>query len=80
MNDAFVARPSPFRTGLLLLAALGFVVLGLFFVGAFGPVPRPGQEWVGWMSTLFFGFCFVVGLQRLFDRRDQIVIDEAGID
>jgi hypothetical protein len=68
-----------FRTGLLLLAALGFVALGLFFVGAFGPVPRPGQEWVGWTSIPFFGLCFVVGLPRLFDRRDQIVIDGSGI-
>ena len=79
MRDAFVARPSPFRTGLLLLGALGFVALGLFFVGAFGPVPRPGSEWVGWLSILFFGFCFAAGLPRLFDRRDQIVVDGSGI-
>jgi len=79
VGDAFVARPSIFRTGLLLLGALGFVALGLFFVGAFGPVPGPGREWVGWLSILFFGLCFVAGLPRLFDRRDQIVVDGTGI-
>ena len=63
----------------MLLGALGFVALGLLFVGAFGPVPRPGREWVGWLSILFFGLCFVVGLPRLFDRRDQIVVDGSGI-
>lgn len=34
---------------------------------------------IGWMCLAFFGFCFVVALSSLFDRRPQLVISENGI-
>ena len=79
MEDRFVARPAPFRILLLSLASLGFVVLGIWLAGLLGPAPKPGREWVGWLSIVFFGFCFILGISRLFDRSDAIVIDQDGL-
>jgi hypothetical protein len=77
--DRFVARNSPLRLSLLLLAAIVFVALGLWVAGVFGPSPKPGREWFGWLAILFFGFAGVKGAQRLSDRSDQMVIDRNGI-
>ena len=54
-------------------------MLGIWLAGLLGPAPKPGREWVGWLSIIFFGFCFIVGIARLFDRGDQIVIDRKGL-
>jgi hypothetical protein len=79
MEDRFVARPAPFRILLLLLGSLCFVALGIWFAGLLGAAPKPGREWVGWLSILFFGFCFILGISRLFDRSDAIVVDQDGL-
>ena len=79
MGDRFVARPSPWRIVLLLAGAAGFVVLGAWIAGLFGPPPRPGREWIGWAALLFFGLCGAMGVFRLFDRDDQIVVDAGGL-
>ena len=79
MGDRFVARPSPLRILLLIALALGFVVLGVWIAGLLGPAPRPGKEWVGWAALLFFGLAAVMGVWRLFDRSDQIVVDGDGL-
>jgi hypothetical protein len=79
VNDRFVARNSPSRLALMLLAAAAFVALGLWIAGLFGPPPKPGREWLGWLAAVFFGFAGIVGVRRLFDRSDQLVIDRNGI-
>lgn len=79
MGDRFVARYSPGRLILLLLGAVAFVVLGAWVAGLLGPAPRPGREWVGWASMLFFGLCGLVVAPRFFDDEDQIVIDRNGV-
>jgi hypothetical protein len=63
---------------LLLAGSAVFVVGGLWMAGLFGP-SKPGDAWIGWVCVLFFGLATVVIGGRLFDRRDQIVIDERGI-
>jgi hypothetical protein len=79
VSERFVARPSRFRILLLILGSLGFVALGVWIAGLLGPPPRPGKEFAGWLSILFFGLCFVVGLFRLFERGDVIVVDRQGL-
>jgi len=79
MVERFVARPSPGRLMLLLLAALALVALGLWIAGAFGPPPDPGQAWIGYVVAPLFGLAALVGIRRLFDRDDQIIIDDQGI-
>lgn len=79
MPDRFVARNSRFRLLLLILLAIGFVVAGAWIAGLFGPPPRAGREWAGWLSMFFFGLCAVIAVPRLFDRSDQIVIDRNGV-
>lgn len=75
----FVARPSPARLTLLVLGSLAFVVLGAWVAGWLGPAPRPGREWIGWAAMLFFGLGAIVGVRRLFDQDDQIVVDGSGL-
>jgi hypothetical protein len=78
MED-FVARPSPWRIALMLLAALGFVAIGLWMTGIFGPPPKPGREWLGWLAVAFFGAITPIMVMRLFDGRDQVRISARGV-
>jgi hypothetical protein len=75
----FVARPSVAKLILLLLLAVGFVAAGLWMAGLGGVAPKPGKEWVGWLSIIFFGACGVAIFFRLFDRDDQIRISSIGV-
>lgn len=77
--QTFVARPSFVRLLLMLMASLAFVFGGVWMAGFLGEVPKPGKEWVGWMSMIFFGVCGVVIFVRLFDRDDQMKISSMGI-
>lgn len=83
--EVFVARTSSGRTSLLVLASLGFVVMGLWLVGWFGQPPatrrfsQDGAFWLGWITILFFGLTTLIGGARLFDRRPRIVVDAQGI-
>ena len=79
MNDRFVARNAPLRLLVLMAASIGIVALGLWIAGSFGPPPRPGREWIGWLAVTFFGICAIAFTRRLFDKKDQIVVDRNGI-
>ena len=80
MNDRFVARPSIIRQlGYIVLMA-GCGLLFLWAAGGLGGAPlRPGREWLGWLCAVLFGGGSLVLIRRLFDRRDQIVIDRRGV-
>lgn len=78
MSDAFVARNSPVRVLLLAALSAGFVAIGLWMIGAFGPEPDAPQ-WVGWLSIVFFGPCTLLILARLFEPSEQLRIDREGI-
>ena len=75
----FVARPTLWRLILLFLLSLGFVVGGFWAAGFFGHAPKPGKEWIGWLSIVFFGLCSVLIFGRLFDKNDQVRISSLGI-
>ncbi|NBC36688.1 hypothetical protein GTZ99_08975 [Novosphingobium sp. FSY-8] len=83
--EVFIARPSRWRTALLLLGAAGFVALGAWMLGGLGPAPvienaSAGKVWlVSWAAVLFFGLCAGALARRLFDQRDVLRIDAAGI-
>jgi hypothetical protein len=79
VGDRFVARNSLGRIALLLIGALIFVAGGLWLAGLFGPSPKPGREWIGWVTALFSGLAGLVLASRLFDREDWLVIDRNGI-
>lgn len=65
---------SPWKAIKLILLCSIFVVGGVFLLNS-SDAPR----WAGWMSILFFGLGYPVGLFHLFDRRPQIIINEIGI-
>ena len=75
----FVARPAFGHLLMILIASLAFVFGGLWIAGLLGEVPKPGKEWVGWLSVMFFGLCAVAIFIRLFDRDDQSKISSFGI-
>jgi hypothetical protein len=79
VGDRFVARNSLGRIALLLIGALIFVAGGLWLAGLFGPPPKPGREWIGWVAILFFGLGGLAMASRLFDRDDWLVVDRNGI-
>lgn len=78
-DDAFVARNAPVRVLLLAALAAGFVAIGLWIVGAFGPAPDDAPRWAGWLSIAFFGPGCVLILARLFQPSEQLRIDRDGI-
>ena len=65
---------SPWKAVQLILCCSLFVVLGVWGVKT-GNMPA----WISWVSILFFGLGYPVGLFNLFDRRPQIIINEIGI-
>lgn len=79
MDDRFVARNSLGRIALLLIGSLAFVAGGLWIAGLFGPPPKPGREWIGWIAAIFFGLAGFVSASRLFDRDDWLVVDRNGV-
>lgn len=79
MTGVFVAHNSRWRLLLLLLGGVVFVVLGIWLAGIAGQPLKPGVEWIGWLSILFFGACSILIFTRLFDNRDQIRISSSGL-
>jgi hypothetical protein len=81
----FAASSSRWRLGLVTLGAAGFVGLGLWMGGAFGPVHatvRHSQTYIfvlGWISVLFFGWCGLIGIRRFIDNAVQLEIGALGI-
>lgn len=70
---------------LLLLAALIFVGLGLWFVVA--PPALENTSWrnpanitlVGYASIIFFGICSLYFIHKLFDNKPGLIIDDTGL-
>lgn len=84
-RESFVAYPSLWRRALLASATLGFVVLGLWMVGAFGAVPTSNRNSYtaslikGWACLIFFGPLAVAYVPKLFETGEQLRIDALGI-
>lgn len=80
-----VVTGSRLRTGLLCVAALVFVVGGLWMAGALGPSPRIFRGGprsvlaaVGWLSVVVFALALLVLVGRLVRPRPALVLDELG--
>lgn len=83
--DDFVAYTSRWRTGILFLGSLAFVVLGAWMAGLLGPPPVSGRAspvvvvtW-GWIVIAFFGMCVVVSAKIWWDNHEQLRIGKLGI-
>ncbi|MDR7156394.1 hypothetical protein J2W40_003235 [Sphingobium xenophagum] len=84
MGD-FIAYPSKWRIALLAHLSAGFVVIGLWMIGFFGPIPSSRRYSaimvfvMGWVCTAFFGFCAVAVVTRLFTSGEDLRIGPTGI-
>ena len=84
MQD-FVAHNSRWRLAAIFLSAVGFVTLGIWFVGGFGEAPsstlRHGAYGIaiGWLCILFFGLCGLAIVKRFVDDRALLQIGPSGI-
>ena len=86
MSSTIEISLSKTKIFLLLLAGVGFVVLGVLFV--LNPerfennwvLGSPSQVWLaGLVSIIFFGLCVVFVGRKLFDERVGLIIDDSGI-
>lgn len=83
--DDFVAVPARKKIVPLILGCAGFVGLGLWMTGAFGPPQASDRYWsdlilmIGWSSVVFFGLCGVLWSLRLFDSGERLRIGADGI-
>ncbi len=82
--DEFVAYPSRWQIALLILVAFGFVLMGFWAVGAFGPPPvrraSPAvSNAIGWLCIAFFGCCGLALIKAFFDKRERLRINASGI-
>ena len=80
----FVARKSIGKTAALVMGCVAFVVIGLALIGVFGDLPskRAPTWWVlliGWVATLFFGFCGVSHTVNLLGPSEQLRVDHRGV-
>lgn len=73
----FKLYKSPWKALRVLGLTLPFIIGGIWAItkGA----PGTMDYIMGWFVTCFFGLGIPVGLFHLFDRRPQIIINEAGI-
>ena len=69
--ESFIAHNSRWRLAAIFLAAVGFVALGMWTIGAFGEVPSSSRYSttfsvvLGWMCILFFGICDVAIIKKI---------------
>jgi hypothetical protein len=70
---------------LLILVAFGFVSMGFWAVGAFGPPPVSDRaspavsNAFGWLCIVFFGFGGLVLIKAYFYKRERLRINASGI-
>lgn len=85
MGDKIEIPLSKIKIALLLIGAVIFVVLGVFFIlrpEQFASVRFRNAElirWAGVAATAFFGFCSVFIARKLFDTKAGLIIDWQGI-
>jgi len=65
---------SPWKAIKLILLSLPFVVAALYFL-----ISNDADKTMDWICICFFGLGIPLGLFNLFDRRPQIIMNEAGI-
>ncbi len=70
-----VVGSSRTRYFFLLLAAIGFVVGGVFLVAR----GSGADAWVGWMSIAFFGAGIPLFARQLLDSKPRVILDDAGV-
>lgn len=81
LDKTINVRRSPAKMALLAAGALAFVVTGIW-IGHLGYTEEGAGSFrlfIGILSVMFFGFCGVVGLVKLFDRRDAVSIRPEGL-
>ena len=84
-SNEFVAYTSRWQITLLILVAFGFVLMGFWAVGAFGPPPVSDRaspavsKAIGWVCIAFFGLCGLALIKAFFEKRERLRINASGI-
>jgi len=70
----------PFSKGkivMLTLGAVAFVVIAIWM--CLSPEMSAFRKVIAVVGILFFGWCAIIGLKKLFDQRPGLVVDEEGV-
>lgn len=84
MQD-FVAYPSRWRIGLLLLVLIALVAMELDLIGVFGPPAPSYRHWpavnfaMNWLMIIFFGMGALSFGKMLFAQGEELRIGTTGI-
>lgn len=89
--DETVIELNKTKMALLLLAACAFVAVGAWLLTHDAAAIRTGRSFrlffnepayaygLGLLSILFFGFCGVVAVRKLFDKKPGLVLNSSGL-
>jgi hypothetical protein len=85
-SDSFVAYTSRWQCALFAFGSLGFIIVGLWMVGAFGTAPTPTSQYpyleilgVGWFSVIIGPLAAIKWISKLFVTAEQLRVDAVGI-
>ncbi|MGY4397996.1 hypothetical protein ACVWZA_003198 [Sphingomonas sp. UYAg733] len=78
MDGGFVAHVSRWRSGLMVLGALAFVIAAGVIIRTEGATDRLAFG-IGWLAALFFGACALAGARQLLRTGPVMEIDARGI-
>lgn len=78
MAEAFVARVSRWRTGLMVVGSVVFVAAGVFLVNIHDP-EEPMMPFWGWACIIFFSVAGLAWSSQLFLTEPVLEIDAQGI-
>ena len=79
MPSTFIARASPWRTGLNCLLSVAITVAALWFAGAFGRQVSSVELIGGWIAAIAFVCIGIFAFSQIFDTSVKVKIGSDGV-
>jgi hypothetical protein len=79
VTPTFIARASPWRTGVNCLLCCGIAIVALWFAGVFGRQVSSAELLGGWLAAIASAGVAIYAFSQLFDTTVQVKICSVGI-